>query len=1046
MTNLVPSVGSKLKIAANPTNAQQAVVTGATTLDLSGMALSLGLQATTYTSRQFIVLDATNAALNPIVKPFGSVTTNGSNQATVIVEYLDASNAVIPVVAAATPANRVRVTANGAVTPVTMESLIAKAEGAGSLVEWKLASEFQNAGFNVYRRLLGSGGDWSKVNAAMIAGRMTNPSAHTYRFYDWAEAGIYEYRLEHIDLSGNAEFYAHVTTPVAVGDGFDALSLAGLEAASTDLSAEMAAVRGAVLSNEYVKAEEVLSGQAGQEPAIDVMARATRPVPQALLDSTASNGLANSANVRNIVASRGHSPYDVAAVGNTAAARGLNAPNALPRAIARPTSGGTRNAAKLVYSKPGVILLPKSMLPAGMNINQLSIVREGRAQSALALTSAGLYLYGPGYEDDYTNKDAFFLSPTGGATQAGSVLSAQGLFAGGNAAGSTSLSSKTTQFHDVYFDWSLRPYDYPPYFSKQYLTQGGTASFSMAVDYAVEGSTALTVNVWSLTSTDGVPVDHAVQAFVNGTAVGQATWGGGGRFVELTFAVPSNVLHSGDNSIELVTPVLPDVTQQIALVHSIGVNYTKQLSGPGTVDFTHSGSSATLYEVSNMPTSSLWVVDARYPDRAGLVAYESQAQADGSYKVRFTAQAGGTGHYLVVPMGAESAPLSVTKRAVKPLQSGLKYVATGPVQFASPVQSLLMQRNKEGFKCAFVDQEQLFDYYNYGRYGPDGIRNAVRATRPEYLLLAGRTNADYRDYTGTGADPLCPTYLVSTTFWSQATSDSMFGDLGRGYPEVKIGRIPANTAGECSVAVRHILNYKGLPASGWSGHVTADVADIAAGDFAAEAESVINSFPDLSFTRNYVGVTCETAVEATESMAQAASGGAELMFYNGHGNSARLGNNVPRILDAVTVQEWKGNVVFIAATCTFNWVAKNEDGYRSIPIQAMVQPQGGMAASISTTTYMNSTPAIDFTKQLLTQSQNLGSQARWGDVVLRAQQWAYQASSAADGSWYMDLSKTECILGDPAMPVYGKSAPAGTTGHPVTPTAPSTSGNTPGTF
>src|ERR1043165_6669450 len=246
-----------------------------------------------------------------------------------------------------------------------------------------------------------------------------------------------------------------------------------------------------------------------------------------------------------------------------------------------------------------------------------------------------------------------------------------------------------------------------------------------------------------------------------------------------------------------------------------------------------------MYEVSKRPTSTVWVVDARYPDRAALVPYETQAQADGLYSARFTAQPGGTGKYLVVPAGSENLPLSVTKRAIKPLTAGLQYVATGPSQFAGSVESLVMQRSKEGLKGAFVDQEQLFDYDNYGRYGPDGIRNAVRSTRPQYLLLAGRTSSDYHDYSGAGANPLCPTYLVSTTFWSQATSDSMYGDLGRGYPEVKVGRIPANTAGECAVAVRRILSNAGLPPSGYRGHFTADVADQAAGDFAAEAESVI---------------------------------------------------------------------------------------------------------------------------------------------------------------------------------------------------------------
>ena len=74
-----------------------------------------------------------------------------------------------------------------------------------------------------------------------------------------------------------------------------------------------------------------------------------------------------------------------------------------------------------------------------------------------------------------------------------------------------------------------------------------------------------------------------------------------------------------------------------------------------------------------------------------------------------------------------------------------------------------------------------------------------------------------------------------------------------------------------------------------------------------------------------------------------------------------------------------------------------------------------------------------------TQSQNLGSNARWGDALMRAQAWAYQQSGGTDGNWYLDLSKTESILGDPAMPIMMKAAaPAKNNGNtPV--------GNTPAT-
>ena len=42
----------------------------------------------------------------------------------------------------------------GNVTPVTVDAFTARADGAGVLLDWHAASEFQNLGFNVYRRSL----------------------------------------------------------------------------------------------------------------------------------------------------------------------------------------------------------------------------------------------------------------------------------------------------------------------------------------------------------------------------------------------------------------------------------------------------------------------------------------------------------------------------------------------------------------------------------------------------------------------------------------------------------------------------------------------------------------------------------------------------------------------------------------------------------------------------------------------------------------------------------------------------------------------------
>jgi hypothetical protein len=146
------------------------------------------------------------------------------------------------------------------------------------------------------------------------------------------------------------------------------------------------------------------------------------------------------------------------------------------------------------------------------------------------------------------------------------------------------------------------------------------------------------------------------------------------------------------------------------------------------------------------------------------------------------------------------------------------------------------------------------------------------------------------------------------------------------------------------------------------------------------------------------------------------NGGVDLVVYVGHGNAARLGAAAPRILDNDLVQEWTGNAVFLQSTCTANWMAKNEDGYKSIAIQALTQPQGGISASIASSTYVNSDTATKFMTQLLVNA-NLPS-VRWGDALLKTQQWSQQRQG--DSTFFADLARTEQIFGDPAMRVLSK--------------------------
>ena len=528
---------------------------------------------------------------------------------------------------------------NVSVTPTTIDAFSAEPQGAGVRIAWHTVSEFQNAGFNLYSRPVGAS-EWTRVNAALIPGRITNPDAKSYAFYDWASTGIREYRLESVSVLGLREDGPWLAGPVTIdpAGAIAAVNADGVEAIAIGLAAESSRSQAASAGAAFAQAADPFNAQPLNESSSIALVR------------EAQGGLVLPATVRDLSASS-------TAVGTVAvaAARSANealvpktAPfNAPPAVAARWFSASgmmsnTFTAAKVKYVAPGVLAIPQSSLPPSFDIQHASIQREGRAVPILALRNNTLFVYAPGYSDDYTNVDALFVRNTPAATAAGSLTHASGLFTSGLPVQTDTATSVSTSYHDVYFDYSTayRPFTFAPWFSSQYLTDGTDQSFSINTPLASGAPASLTVTLWSLTSAGGVSTDHALQVLVNGQPAGQAQWSGGQKMMQLSFQLPAGVLSAGANRIDLVTPTLPGVGSQICFLHTLTMAYTKTLDASQPMTLTNADAAWQVFELGNLPSANVWIVDARFPDRAALVPYETQAQNDGTYRARFVADSG----------------------------------------------------------------------------------------------------------------------------------------------------------------------------------------------------------------------------------------------------------------------------------------------------------------------------------------------------------------------------------------------------------------------
>jgi hypothetical protein len=102
---------------------------------------------------------------------------------------------------------------NGEPLPVELASFASTVNRNNVSLTWTTASELNNAGFDVERKLV-NGTDW--VRAGNVTGNGTTNEAKSYTFNERASTGNYNYRLKQIDFNGNFAYH-NLSSEVIVG-------------------------------------------------------------------------------------------------------------------------------------------------------------------------------------------------------------------------------------------------------------------------------------------------------------------------------------------------------------------------------------------------------------------------------------------------------------------------------------------------------------------------------------------------------------------------------------------------------------------------------------------------------------------------------------------------------------------------------------------------------------------------------------------------------------------------------------------------------------
>jgi hypothetical protein len=539
-----------------------------------------------------------------------------------------------------------------------------------------------------------------------------------------------------------------------------------------------------------------------------------------------------------------------------------------------------------------------------------------------------------------------------------------------------------------------------------YLASGNRKGFSFTLaQVAPAGGTAqITVK---LQGASDYPVarDHHVRALVNGTLVGETSWGGK-RPQALAGDIPPGVLREGPNLLELES-VDDTGAYSLVFLDRYDLRYPHALSAEagalaarfersGTAGVAGLGAGTIVLDTTTIPHQ--WLT-GQVVSRAG-VSWEVVA-----------------GHrYIAVSPEALAHPEVelASGSSLRSTGNQADYVVITPRAFLGEAEALVEHRRSQGLSAMAVAVEDIFDEFGYGESRPEAVHDFIayafhewRAPSVRYVVLLGDGTYDPKSYAGYGSLNLVPTPIVPTTYLWTASDPRLAAVNGEdALPDVALGRLPVSSVDEAHALVQKVLAWErsGFTLDG-DATLVADNPD-AAGDFEANAEEIATTLlatrPVERIYLSRLGTT-----NARTAIAASFDRGGALMSYIGHGSIVLWASEQllkPGNVDSFALQPRQPLV--IAMNCL--------NGFFQLPAgsslaEKLVKAEGkGAIAAFSSSGLSSNGAAHLYHRALLTQITG-GNHSRLGDALLAAQ--AVYADSGAS----LELLSLYQLLGDPAL-------------------------------
>ena len=146
------------------------------------------------------------------------------------------------------------------------------------------------------------------------------------------------------------------------------------------------------------------------------------------------------------------------------------------------------------------------------------------------------------------------------------------------------------------------------------------------------------------------------------------------------------------------------------------------------------------------------------------------------------------------------------------------YIIITHNHFIQDVQPLADFRAQQGLRTKVVDVQNIYDEFNHGILNPNSIREFLnyayhnwQPPAPTYVFLVGDTNIDIKNKPN-----FVPTIQVQIPGYGSSASDHQFVTF-RGedsFPDMLIGRMPANNRVDVRIFIERTINYETSSAAG----------------------------------------------------------------------------------------------------------------------------------------------------------------------------------------------------------------------------------------